>query len=44
MPGEDPARLPMPAEIVPRLIDMIEPGYTQNRALFDYESGETDPA
>lgn len=44
MPGEDPAKLPMPAEIAPKLIDMIEPAYTQNRALFDYESGETHPA
>ena len=44
MPGEDPATLPMPADIVGRLIDMIEPSYMENRALFDLESGETRPA
>lgn len=44
MPGEDPATLPMPNDIVGKLIDMIEPAYTENRALFDFESGETRPA
>jgi NAD(P)-dependent dehydrogenase (short-subunit alcohol dehydrogenase family) len=44
MPGEDPATLPMPADIVGRLIDMIEPSYMENRALFDLESGQTRPA
>jgi hypothetical protein len=44
MPGEDPAKLPMPKDIVGKLIDMIEPGYSQNRVLFDFESGETKPA
>lgn len=44
MPGEDPATLPMPADIVGRLIDMIEPSFMENRALFDLESGQTRPA
>lgn len=44
MPGEDPAKLPMPKDIVGRLIDMIEPSYAQNRSLLNYETGETTPA
>ena len=43
-PGEDAATLPMPKEIVGKLIDMIEPGFTQNRALYDVGSGEVTPA
>jgi NAD(P)-dependent dehydrogenase (short-subunit alcohol dehydrogenase family) len=43
MPGEDPETLPPPAEVAPRLIDMVEPGYEQNGALFDFKSGETRP-
>lgn len=40
-PGEDPASLPHPSEVVPALIDMIEPGFTENRVIVDYPSGET---
>ena len=40
-PGEDPASLPHPSEVAPALIDMIEPGFTENRVIVDYPSGET---
>ena len=43
-PGEDAATLTMPKDIVGKLIDMIEPGFSQNRALYDFESGEFTPA
>jgi NAD(P)-dependent dehydrogenase (short-subunit alcohol dehydrogenase family) len=39
MPGEDPETLPMPAEIVGQLIDMIEPAFDANRALYDVTKG-----
>lgn len=39
MPGEDPETLPMPAEIVGQLIDMIEPGFEPSRSLYTVESG-----
>lgn len=41
MPGEDPETLPRPAQVVGKLIDMIEPGYDRSRMLFDYATGET---
>lgn len=44
VPGEDPSKLPMPKDVVGKLIDMVEPSFAQNRALFDYESGEFKPA
>ena len=44
MPGENPDTLPMPKDVVGKLIDMIEPGFSQNRALYDFESGEFKPA
>lgn len=40
MPGEDPDTLPRPAALAPKLIDMIEPGFTENRMLFDWEKSE----
>ena len=40
MPGEDPNTLPRPAALAPKLIDMIEPGFTENRMLFDWEKSE----
>jgi NAD(P)-dependent dehydrogenase (short-subunit alcohol dehydrogenase family) len=40
-PGEDPMTLPHPEEVVPRLVDMIAPGYEANRSVFDYTTGET---
>jgi NAD(P)-dependent dehydrogenase (short-subunit alcohol dehydrogenase family) len=39
MPGENPDTLPMPAEIVGQLIDMIEPSFDANRSLYTVESG-----
>ena len=40
MPGEDPETLPHPSVIAPRLIDMISPGFAENRMLFDFTTGE----
>jgi NAD(P)-dependent dehydrogenase (short-subunit alcohol dehydrogenase family) len=39
-PGEDPETLPHPSAVAPRLIDMIEPGFTENRMLYDWEKSE----
>jgi NAD(P)-dependent dehydrogenase (short-subunit alcohol dehydrogenase family) len=36
VPGEDPATLPPPSAVAPQLIDMIEPGFIQNRMLYDW--------
>lgn len=44
MPGEDPATLTAPAEVAPFLIDMVEPGFTANRAVFDYPTRALNPA
>ncbi|MDB5542268.1 MAG: Oxidoreductase [Devosia sp.] len=40
MPGEDPQTLPHPSVVAPKLIDMIEPGFTANRMLYDWEKSE----
>lgn len=40
MPGEDPNSLPAPAEIAPRIIDMIVPGFDRNGSLYNVPSGE----
>ncbi|ODT79931.1 MAG: oxidoreductase [Pelagibacterium sp. SCN 64-44] len=40
MPGEDPATLPTPADIAPRLIDMLSPDLTENGRLFDLATGK----
>lgn len=37
VPGEDPDTLPRPVVLAPRLIDMLEPSFTENRTLFDWE-------
>lgn len=39
MPGEDPETLPMPAEIVGQLIDMVEPGFEPSRSLYTVGGG-----
>jgi NAD(P)-dependent dehydrogenase (short-subunit alcohol dehydrogenase family) len=39
-PGEDVETLQSPSVVAPKLIDMIEPGYAENRMLFDWESSE----
>ena len=39
MPGENPETLPTPAEIAPRLVDMLAPALSENGRLFDMASG-----
>jgi NAD(P)-dependent dehydrogenase (short-subunit alcohol dehydrogenase family) len=36
MPGEDPATLPTPAEIVPYLVAMASPAFSRNNVLFRF--------
>ena len=36
MPGEDPATLPHPSEIVPPLIEMASPGFDRTDVLYDF--------
>jgi NAD(P)-dependent dehydrogenase (short-subunit alcohol dehydrogenase family) len=36
MPGEDPATLPKPSEIVPQLLEMASPLFTRTNVLFDF--------
>lgn len=36
-PGEDRDALPHPSEVVPALVDMLLPGYTETRMIYDYE-------
>lgn len=43
MPGENPDTLPRPAELTPKLIDMIQPEFSENRMLFDWEKSELRP-
>lgn len=40
MPGEDPATLPTPDEIAPRMVDMISPAYTKTGMRVDVLRGE----
>jgi NAD(P)-dependent dehydrogenase (short-subunit alcohol dehydrogenase family) len=39
MPGEDPNTLPTPAEVAPKLINMLSPTLTENGRLFDVGTG-----
>lgn len=39
MPGEDPATLPSPSEIAPKLVDLLSPGLSENGRLFDMAKG-----
>lgn len=39
MPGEDPNTLPTPAEVAPKLIDMLSPTLDENGRLFDVGTG-----
>ena len=39
MPGENPETLPAPAEIAPRLLDLLDPGLAENGQLFDMATG-----
>jgi NAD(P)-dependent dehydrogenase (short-subunit alcohol dehydrogenase family) len=38
MPGEDPATLPKPSEIVPYLVEMASPAFTRTDVLFEFPS------
>ncbi|MEO8758582.1 MAG: SDR family NAD(P)-dependent oxidoreductase [Devosia sp.] len=40
MPGEDPDTLTKPVTVAPKLIDMIVPGFTDTRMVFDYDKSE----
>ncbi|MGV8832203.1 MAG: SDR family NAD(P)-dependent oxidoreductase [Devosia sp.] len=40
MPGEDPSILPSPADIAPKLVDMVSPGFKENGKLFNAETGK----
>ena len=37
VPGEDPDTLPRPAAVAPKLIDMLEPSFEENRSLYDWD-------
>lgn len=37
VPGEDPDTLPRPGVLAPKLIDMLEPAFDENRKLFNWE-------
>jgi len=37
VPGEDPDTLPRPVVVAPRLIDMLEPSFDENRMLYNWE-------
>ncbi len=39
MPGEDPNTLPTPAEVAPKLIDLLSPKMSENGRLFDVGTG-----
>lgn len=39
MPGEDPETLPQPADIAPKLIDLLSPAVTENGRVFNVETG-----
>ena len=38
MPGEDPATLPKPAEIVPHLVEIASPSFQRTNVLFTFPS------
>ncbi|HVY50794.1 MAG TPA: SDR family NAD(P)-dependent oxidoreductase [Devosia sp.] len=42
-PGEDPDTLNKPADVAPRLVDMVMPGFTATRTIYDFETGEASP-
>jgi NAD(P)-dependent dehydrogenase (short-subunit alcohol dehydrogenase family) len=39
MPGENPETLPKPADIAPKLVDMVSPALKENGKLFDISTG-----
>jgi NAD(P)-dependent dehydrogenase (short-subunit alcohol dehydrogenase family) len=40
VPGEDPDTLPRPEVVVPKLVDMVTPGFAETRMVYDYEKSE----
>lgn len=42
-PGEDPETLPQPSAVAPKLIDMIEPGFTATAIVYDNRDGTSHP-
>ncbi len=40
MPGEDPATLPTPDEIAPKIVDLVSPNYAKTGMLIDVLKGE----
>jgi len=40
MPGEDPATLPTPDEIAPKIVDLVSPSYVKTGMLIDVFKGE----
>jgi NAD(P)-dependent dehydrogenase (short-subunit alcohol dehydrogenase family) len=43
VPGEDPETLPLPEVIVPKLVDMIAPAFTDTRMVYDFATSELRP-
>jgi NAD(P)-dependent dehydrogenase (short-subunit alcohol dehydrogenase family) len=41
MPGEDPDALAKPEVVVPDIVRMLSPDFTENKVLFEYATGET---
>ena len=41
MPGEDPETLKTPDAVVPDIVRMLSPGYTETGVLFNFRNGET---
>ncbi len=39
MPGEDPKTLPVPAEVAPKLVDLLSPQCTEHSKIFDMRAG-----
>lgn len=40
VPGEDPATLPSPADIAPKLVDLLSPSLSENGQIYDMRTGE----
>lgn len=43
MPGEDPETLPPPSAVVPYLIEMASPDFTQTNVVFDFKTKSYSP-
>ena len=40
VPGEDPATLPSPGEVAETVVQLVEPGCSENGAVYDYPTGQ----